>query len=446
MVGSSCDSANLLDGRANLGPESNQPNTLDACTDGTSGSYHSDESNDAIRVSTVDSSDLSEGDVVEIQATVWAWSTGSSDTADFYYAADANNPSWVYIASATPSGGGAQTLTAQYTLPAGSQQAVRVNFRYTGSQSSCSGGSYDDADDLVFAVSSGGPGNTAPTASISAPSDGSSFDVGTSVSFSGSANDAEDGDLSSSLSWSSSLDGNIGSGASVNTSSLSVGTHTITASVSDSGGLSGSDAITVTINSISQPVTVTLTSIGAEDGWVRESNENSGVGGAANSSGAGARPIRPGDGTQDRQYKAILSFDTSSIPAGATVQSATLRLRRGTLRGDNNPFTSGFGQCLVDVNSGGFSGNTAIQAADFQAAATATAVAAMTAPASNGDWSEGALNAAGVAAVNVNGTTQFRVYFEVDDNDDGADDHMGYYSGDNSNAANHPQLVVTYLP
>ena len=41
---------------------------------------------------------------------------------------------------------------------------------------------------------------------------------------------------------------------------------------------------------------------------------------------------------------------------------------------------------------------------------------------------------------------QFRVYFALDDNDNGADDHMGYYSSNNSNAANHPQLVVTYIP
>jgi hypothetical protein len=67
------------------------------------------------------------------------------------------------------------------------------------------------------------------------------------VGFSGTATDAEDGNLSASLSWTSSLDGTIGSGASFATSTLSVGTHTVTASVTDSGGLPGSDAITVTV-------------------------------------------------------------------------------------------------------------------------------------------------------------------------------------------------------
>jgi hypothetical protein len=435
----------LLDGRANLGPEANQPNTLDTCTDGTSGSYHSDESNDRIVVRSLTGANLKEGDTVDVEATVYAWSTGSSDTLDLYYAADATNPSWTLIGSIVPSTGGTQTLSAQYTLPTGSLQAVRANFRYQGTQSPCSGGSYDDADDLVFAVEPAGGGNNPPSVSITAPANGSNFTVGTSVSFSGTANDPEDGNISGSLSWSSSLDGNIGSGASFSTSGLSVGTHTITASVTDSGGLPGSDSISVTIDPSSQPVTVTFTSIGAEDGWVRESSETSNVGGAANSTGAGRRPIRPGDDTQDRQYKSILSFDTSSIPAGATIQSATLRLRRGLVRG-SDPFTSGFGQCLVDVQSGGFSGSTALQASDFEASATAVGAASLTAPAANGDWSEGVLNASGLAAINGSGTTQFRVYFQVDDNDNGADDQMGYYSGDNGTAANHPQLVVTYLP
>ncbi len=155
--GSSCDSTTLVDGRANLGPEPNQPNTLDTCTDGTSGSYHSDESNDRIVVATLDGQDFSEGATVEVAATVWAWSTGSSDTLDLYYAADANSPSWTYITSIVPPSGGAHTLSAQYVLPAGTLQAVRAMFRYNGSVSSCSGGSYDDADDLVFAVGGGAP-------------------------------------------------------------------------------------------------------------------------------------------------------------------------------------------------------------------------------------------------------------------------------------------------
>lgn len=46
--------------------------------------------------------------------------------------------------------------------------------------------------------------------------------------------------------------------------------------------------------------------------------------------------------------------------------------------------------------------------------------------------------------LNKTGTTQLRVYFNLDDNDDNGNDYIGYYSGDNGTAANRPQLVVTY--
>ncbi|MFN2126559.1 MAG: metallophosphoesterase family protein [Anaerolineales bacterium] len=76
---------------------------------------------------------------------------------------------------------------------------------------------------------------------------GSTYNLGNSVYFTGSAEDIEDGDLSSNLVWSSNIDGPIGFGASFSRSDLSAGVHTITASVTDSGGFSGSGTITITI-------------------------------------------------------------------------------------------------------------------------------------------------------------------------------------------------------
>jgi len=161
-AGSGCDSGpSLLLGRDNIsgGAEPNQPNTINnSCADGTSGTFHSDESSDRIVVATTDGSALSPGKTVKVSATVWAWNTGSSDALDLYYTANANSPSWVLIATIVPPAGGAQTLSATYTLPSGSLQAVRANFRYQGSASSCSTGAYDDHDDLVFAVGASAPG------------------------------------------------------------------------------------------------------------------------------------------------------------------------------------------------------------------------------------------------------------------------------------------------
>jgi hypothetical protein len=110
----------------------------------------------------------------------------------------------------------------------------------------------------LFHVEYGPGGNQAPTVTITAPADGSSFPEGSPISFTGTGDDVEDGDISANLSWTSSVDGAIGTGASFSTSTLSLGPHTITASVADTGGLGGSDSITVTIN-VNQAPTVTIT-------------------------------------------------------------------------------------------------------------------------------------------------------------------------------------------
>jgi len=60
---------------------------------------------------------------------------------------------------------------------------------------------------------------------------------------------------------------------------------------------------------------------------------------------------------------------------------------------------------------------------------------------SNGAWSEGVLTATGAGAVSKTGTTQFRIYLQIDDNDDGRPDYVGFYSGDNATAANRPPLM-----
>ena len=164
-VGSGCDSGpSLLLGRDTLsgGAEPNQPNNINAsCADGTSGTFHSDESNDRLVITTTDGSNMAPGKTVTVSATVWAYSSFTSDALDLYYAANANSPSWVLIGTIVPPAAGAQTISRNYTLPTGgSLQAVRANFRYTGSASSCSTGAYDDHDDLIFAVGAGTPGFT----------------------------------------------------------------------------------------------------------------------------------------------------------------------------------------------------------------------------------------------------------------------------------------------
>jgi len=95
-----------------------------------------------------------------------------------------------------------------------------------------------------------------PTVALSAPLNGSSFAEGSTVTLTGTASDPEDGDLTSSIAWSSDLDGSLGNGGTVNTASLSIGTHLVTAQVTDSNSTTAIDSITITITGqVPDPVT-----------------------------------------------------------------------------------------------------------------------------------------------------------------------------------------------
>ena len=106
-------------------------------------------------------------------------------------------------------------------------------------------GALTSSDTVVVDV--GVAPNAAPTVDISSPVSGSEFDLGQTVTFIGSASDDVDTGLTASLSWTSSVNGTIGAGGTFSTSTLSLGEHTITASVTDSGGRTGSASIIVTI-------------------------------------------------------------------------------------------------------------------------------------------------------------------------------------------------------
>lgn len=90
--------------------------------------------------------------------------------------------------------------------------------------------------------------NQLPSASITSPPDGSSFVSGTSITFMGSGTDAEDGELSGSdLTWTSDVDGTLGTGTSLTSSALQVGAHTITLTATDSRDATGTATISITI-------------------------------------------------------------------------------------------------------------------------------------------------------------------------------------------------------
>jgi hypothetical protein len=182
---------------------------------------------------------------------------------------------------------------------------------------------------------------------------------------------------------------------------------------------------------------VTINSTGAYDGWILESTRTSSVGGSMNSNAA---TFQLGDDVSNRQYRGILSFDTSSLPANAVITSVVIKIKQSGLPTGTNPFKA-LGGLLVDICKGSFGGANALSVKDFQATPTVAKVGTFSATPVAG-WYSVSLTGAGLTNINLPGVTQFRLYFTKGDNNNAKADFMKFISG--NSAANQPQLIITY--
>ncbi len=179
-------------------------------------------------------------------------------------------------------------------------------------------------------------------------------------------------------------------------------------------------------------------SVAANDGWILEITETSAAGGTIN---ATAVTFNLGDEAGDRQYRGILSFDTTDLPDSAVITKITLKIRKQGLIG-TDPFTILNG-LRVDVRKPYFGTGLGLVASDFQADAGQMAVGTFrTTPVNN--WYFAVIGSAGYPHINRTGTTQFRLRFHKDDNDDNAADYMKFFSGNYTNAAARPMLIIQY--
>jgi hypothetical protein len=189
-------------------------------------------------------------------------------------------------------------------------------------------------------------------------------------------------------------------------------------------------------------VSITLRSVGAKDGWVIESTELSGIGGITN---VAATTFNLGDDKNDRQYRAILHFDTSSIPDTATILSVKLKIKRQSTVG-TNPFTT-HGVLRADIRKPFFGSTDALATQDFNATATKNTAASFSAtPVSGGNSYESIFSAASLQYINKAGITQFRLRFTLDDNDDLSADLLRFFSGNYSVVSDRPELEIEYQP
>jgi hypothetical protein len=170
--------------------------------------------------------------------------------------------------------------------------------------------------------SGGDPGNFAPVVTIIGPADGTNVAMETALDFVGTAYDVEDTDLTGDLSWSSSLDGELGAGGDA-VVTLGLGDHVVTASVVDSEGATGEDAINVTVYDPSGPTTMSVSDL-------------SGLGVAG-----------PRGGKWNAVVTVTVSDNASGAVSGATVNAAW---SNGT-NGSGSCVTDVSGQCTINKNN-----------------------------------------------------------------------------------------------
>jgi hypothetical protein len=176
----------------------------------------------------------------------------------------------------------------------------------------------------------------------------------------------------------------------------------------------------------------------AADGWLLESSETSSKGGLFNST---ETTFYLGDDQSNKQYRSILSFDTSGMPDDAVIVSASLRIKKHSLVGIN-PFTTHQG-LLVDIANPYFGTTAALTASDFQTAAGKYAVGIFNPTPASG-WYSVNLNTNAFPSINKVGTTQFRLRYKLDDDNDSIADYMKFFSGDYITTSCRPVLSIKY--
>lgn len=177
-------------------------------------------------------------------------------------------------------------------------------------------------------------------------------------------------------------------------------------------------------------------SAGKNDGWLLESTETSNKGGSKNATAT----LNLGDNAANKQYRSILSFDSASLPDTINITKVTLRLKSAGVTGGGNPVTA-FKGIMVEIRKGAF-GTSALEIGNFQSAPSHAAYGPFNPTASGGWYSIGLTSAK--SYINKLGLTQIRLKFKMDDNNNGIANLLKLYSGNTTNTASRPQLIIEY--
>ena len=181
--------------------------------------------------------------------------------------------------------------------------------------------------------------------------------------------------------------------------------------------------------------TSTFISNAVQDGWVLESAQASGVGGSMNNT---ATYFRVGDNASNEQYRAVLSFNTASLPDNAVITAATLNVK--DTNNLNTPFSK-LGRILVDLGNPQFGSTTALEVMDFQAVPTQVDVVPNFVSNIVG-WRSVSVTASYFNNINLMGYTQFRLEFRQPTNGDNVANYATFTSGNST--VYGPQLIIKY--
>jgi hypothetical protein len=219
-------------------------------------------------------------------------------------------------------------------------------------------------------------------------------------------------------------------------STFPLGTTPVNCSATDEAGNTANGSFSVTVIQYTE-LSATFTSLGAYDGYVLEPSESANTGFIASATTTNSIV---GDHSADRQVRSLLHFNTASLPDNAVITSVTIKVKRQLLFG--NPFS--LGNLQVDVASPFFGAEIGLKPADFQARPSAENVGFFDPTPATGNWHSAVLDPAAFPFLSLTGSTQFRLAFSLDDNDNGRADWFMHYSGNYRIASYQPVLIVSY--
>jgi len=177
------------------------------------------------------------------------------------------------------------------------------------------------------------------------------------------------------------------------------------------------------------------------DGWVLETGETTNKGGLLNNSNL---VCNIGDSAANQQYRTLMHFNTSRIPDNAHVTKVTLQYKQHSIIGSDPYLTHG--KVWADIKDGFFSNNPGLVKSDFAAGPSMGFAGYFSLYPSSLAYPIYRANLKDTVYqyINLDGITQFRLRFAIDDDNDNTADYLKIFCGDMPVPFNRPNLRVWY--